>query len=120
MYDFDSDLDFVDEDELCEDTGYHTRVQVVDFNRLAEMLGVVRMLRTLLDNSISDGQVKMEIEPESGYGTIQIETDELVFYNPKEFTKIIRSASNFEVYPLTNGKIRVAFMFYDLSVDTTL
>lgn len=119
MHDSGLDMDFEHEEVLEEAPEHLMRVQVVNFERLAELLDVARMLRELLADDFWEGKINIEVDPVHGYGTVQVEADEITIYAPKAFAETVKHASNFEIYPLTNGQIRLAFMFHNLSIEVT-
>jgi len=49
--------------------------------------------------------------------SFSIETDEFEVREPNEFILAIKDTTNFEVYPLLNGKIRIGVMFKDVMVS---
>lgn len=55
-------------------------------------------------------------EPFVGSGFIRIEGKNIVLKNTKVFTRAAKLASNFEVYPLVNGNVRMAFTFDGLTL----
>ena len=46
-----------------------------------------------------------------GSASIGVEADELIVEDIKAFVSVSEKANNFEIYPLTNGHLRMAFMF---------
>ena len=48
-------------------------------------------------------------------GSITLEGSEFIFSNPGLFAKAASFADNMEVYPLTNGNVRMAFAFHSLN-----
>jgi len=55
-------------------------------------------------------------EPENSFGSVSAEAKSLELYGSLWFTRIMEFANNFEVYPLKNGKVRLSFAFYDLTI----
>lgn len=53
---------------------------------------------------------------EFNIGTVAIvgEIDDFVVQDISQFVSIIKYASNFEIYPLINGKMQFTMMFYDV------
>ena len=55
-------------------------------------------------------------DPFVGHGAIRIEGKKISFKNTKLLMEAAKLASNFEVYPLANGKVRMAFAFSKLTL----
>lgn len=53
-----------------------------------------------------------EVCPEEGYGAIRMEADEFVYDLREDAAQVVSYADNVEIYPLKNGKLRAALMFY--------
>ena len=68
-----------------------------------------------------DAKIKYVLNDESGvgHGTIEIETDEMIVYNIREFIGAIQFAKNFEIYPTNSGNIRIGIMFHNMTDDIT-
>lgn len=54
-------------------------------------------------------------KPWNSMGSIVLEAKELVFNDAEWFSRAAEFASNTEVYPLTNGNVRMAFTFHGLT-----
>lgn len=50
----------------------------------------------------------------NGFAEVVVEGPSIEIFSPDMFQRVIKLANNFEVYPLTNGKVRMAFGFYGL------
>lgn len=89
------------------------RVQIINPKRVAEMQSAYNALCAIVKRISPDANLDcMMHEMNIGAGVIRIETDELIVENIPEFVKSIENASNFEIYPLKGGKIKIAIMFY--------
>lgn len=89
------------------------RVQIVNPKRIAEMQSAYNALYGIVKRISPDAKLECIMhELNIGAGVIRIETDELIVENVSEFIKSIENASNFEIYPLRGGKIKIAIMFY--------
>ncbi|NLO47551.1 MAG: hypothetical protein GX111_04420 [Clostridiales bacterium] len=51
--------------------------------------------------------------------SISVEADELIVEDIKAFVSVAEKADNFEIYPLTNGHLRMAFMFRNVMNELT-
>lgn len=49
----------------------------------------------------------------SGFGSATVEGDVVIITYPAMFAMLIKHMSNFEVYPLENGRIKMGFMYFD-------
>ena len=46
--------------------------------------------------------------------TVSVAGNEIIILRPDEFAQICRTATNFEVYPMTDGTINMNLTFHDL------
>lgn len=89
------------------------RAHILDPKRYAEMEKCYQeMMKVAQDNY---GRLSYEIHPEDGYGCIRMESDDLVWYSHQGLPCTLIFADNLEIYPLKNGKIRTALMFYGIT-----
>lgn len=56
-----------------------------------------------------------ENAPFMGMGSVQIEGKSITFANTEWFARMAEFANNTEIYPLSNGTVRVTFTFYGLT-----
>lgn len=54
-------------------------------------------------------------QPFKSMGSISVEAKNLSFTNSEWFARTAEFASNTEVYPLANGKVRITFTFHGLA-----
>lgn len=60
-------------------------------------------------------QISYEMcEPYKSMGSISVEGANLAFANPEWFARAAEFASNTEIYPLMNGKVRMTLTFHGL------
>lgn len=52
--------------------------------------------------------------PFKSMGSIFVEAEEIKFSDVKWFARIMRFADNIDIYPLTNGKVKMAITFHGL------
>lgn len=81
--------------------------------RYREMLLAKDVIDSLLSQN-GCGESNLKLEPTFCMGSIVAEVDELVVRDPVPLIMALSLASNFEIYPLTNGKMRLAFTFNQL------
>ena len=65
----------------------------------------------LLRKTVSAGELDIDVDPTFNLGSITVELDSLSVDEPLAFADVIYKADNFEIYPLTNGKIRLDVTF---------
>ncbi len=87
------------------------QLQYLDLRRCSEMLSAKTQLETILADEGMQTNLSLRLEPQFQYGVLTAELDELTVSSTEEWKKAIRLTDGFEVYPLTNGHIRVAFLF---------
>ena len=105
---FDSTLDALLElfKHLPEST-----VKIINPCRYQLMIQTAAKLTALLRKTMSEGEVNIEINDTFNLGSISVELDSLTITEPLAFSDIICKADNFEIYPLTNGNIRLDIAF---------
>lgn len=86
-------------------------VKLLNFQRYQHMMEATAILQKLVAETIPEDCLKIEIEQEYNLGFISIELPELSVLHPMVFVQSIRKADNFEIYPLTNGNIRLDITF---------
>jgi len=78
------------------------------------MLQSASQLTALLKETISQGEITIDVDQTFNLGSISVELDTLTIYEPKVFADIICKADNFEIYPLTDGRIRLDLTFQSI------
>lgn len=123
---FDFDTEFMQDYEIEEmidglllDLGNQvmeseSKASIVNPNRLKQI--------TLSYNALKYLTQKMDVkvsymlhEPFQSVGCVSIEGKDISFCNTKLFVKICRLASNVDVYPLTNGNVKMDLTFHKLT-----
>ena len=88
---------------------------IINNKRMKEIEVAYDILKEIIEDYSHDAKFDFKINQfNNGNVTIEIETDELVVKNISNFISVIQLASNFEVYPLTNGNIKFSIMFHDV------
>lgn len=87
--------------------------QMLNFQVYVNMVAAKKGLDMLLQECGDDGSVQIKLSPEFSCGSVTVDMDSLEVFKPKLFAVATEKADNFEFYALTNGKIRLALMFYD-------
>lgn len=53
--------------------------------------------------------------PYTSIGSVSITGREIIITNPVLFAKVAEMASNFEIYPKTNGTVQMSFTFHNIT-----
>lgn len=88
-----------------------SQVKMLNPSRYKLMLRTAAQLTDLLRKTVSDGELEIDVDPTFNLGSITVELDLLSIDEPLAFADVIYKADNFEIYPLTNGKIRLDVTF---------
>lgn len=86
-------------------------VQILNIRQYHKMMETAARLQQLVAETVPEGSMDIEIDQNFNLGSISIELPELSVQNPQAFSRIIREADNFELYPLTNGNVRLDITF---------
>ena len=121
------DLEFMSEQEVLD--MLDTIVSIVgesaeEEDKNVQMLSANKMRQMQFTNSVlkyltkgTDAVVSHKLhKPFKSMGSIFVEGKDLTFSQPEWFARAAEFASNVDIYPLTNGKIRMAFTFHGLTV----
>lgn len=87
------------------------KTQMVDPKMLLALVNVGAKLERLLREVEANTRVELQFDPMFATATLTAELDELTIYSIPDFCAVVAAAANFEVYPLTNGKIRLSILF---------
>ena len=93
---------------------YDARPAVVNLRRLQEMKQCYAWIEKLLLTPGADISYRLH-EPLKSMGSISLEANNLIFQEPEFLKWACLMASNLEVYPLANGKVRMTFGFSGLT-----
>lgn len=88
-----------------------SQVKMLNPSRYKLMLRTAAQLTDLLRKTVSEGELEIDVDPTFNLGSITVELDSLSVDEPLAFADVIYKADNFEIYPLTNGKIRLDVTF---------
>lgn len=86
-------------------------VKLLDGQRYQRMHDTARKLDDILRDGMNEGCVVAEVKESHNAGVITAELDDLTVFKPYAFAEVIAAADNFEIYPLTNGKLRLSILF---------
>lgn len=86
---------------------------IIDPIKVQQMQFAYGVLKYLTKNT--DAKLSYALhEPFKSMGSISVEGKNLAFTNAEWFSRAAEFASNAEVYPLTNGKVRMTLTFHGL------
>ena len=88
-----------------------TQVKMLNPSKYKLMLRTAAQLTGLLRKTVSDGELAIDVDPTFNLGSITVDLDSLSVDDPLAFADLIHWADNFEIYPLTNGEIRLDITF---------
>ena len=86
-------------------------LKVLNTERYALMLKTAADLKELLCQTAESGCIDIDLVQEFNLGSISFEAPDLVVYDSEAFAKIISVCDNIEIYPLTNGNLRLNLTF---------
>lgn len=86
-------------------------VKVIRPERYELMLKTAVKLKELLRETYPHCQIVVKVDQTFHLGSVSVELDSLTIYNPEAFAELVRQADNFDIYPLTNGNIRLDIAF---------
>ena len=106
--DFDTTLDGLMEflDSLPK-----AKLKILNPSKYILMLQTAVQLTNLLQETTRDIKLNLKLNHLFNLGAITVELNTLTIDNPRKFTEIISAADNIEVYPLTNGRIKLDLTF---------
>lgn len=84
---------------------------VLNIQRYSELLHAKKALDYTLGKSFEDEKAEISFLPLFSCGTLTAEVDTFEVTDMAAFAEVLIYADNFEVYPLTNGRIRLGFVF---------
>ena len=88
-----------------------SQAKIICPTRYRLMLRTAAQLTSLLKKTDPKGELYIDVNPTFNMGTITVELDDLSVDAPRAFADLIRSADNFEIYPIANGNIKLTVTF---------
>ena len=92
------------------------RTSIINPKRVQAVLYTYKVLKYLTKGTNAKVTYALN-EPYKSMGSVSIVGKELTFSNPKWFMIAVRLASNFNVYPKTNGTVQMDFTFHGLTIS---
>ena len=92
------------------------RTSIINPKRVQAVLYTYKVLKYLTKGTNAKVTYALN-EPYKSMGSVSIVGKELTFSNPKWFMVAVKLASNFNVYPKTNGTVQMDFTFHGLTIS---
>lgn len=86
---------------------------ILNPKRILEIHKCYVILKEIIQKERLDAELRCGLSENPFMGYIEITGDEFIATDPLAFADVILTASNFEVYPLIDGRIRANFTFYE-------
>ena len=116
-----------DEAEISEETdavvlalgawlkAWDAKAAIINPRKIAQMKRCFELIQSQL--AAQDVSLSYHLhDPYKSTGSIVLEADKFIFDHPELLRDACALASNAELYPLVNGKLRIAFAFDGLTV----
>lgn len=87
------------------------KLKILNLERYKTMMEVAAKLTAILRENNPEGEITIDVNEKFNLGSISVELDSLMVTSPAIFAELICKSDNFEVYPLTNGNIRLDITF---------
>jgi len=85
---------------------------IVDSKRMKQVENAHNILESIICKYSPDAKFEVEMNTlNTGSAALTVETDDVVVNNVQDFIAAIEHADNFEIYPLTDGNIRISVTF---------
>lgn len=92
-----------------------SKAAILSQNKYRQMQFTYAVLKYLLKGCDASLSYKLN-QPFKSMGSITVEGSNLKFTNAEWFSRAAEFSSNVDIYPLTNGKVRIEFTFHGLTV----
>ena len=91
--------------------------QIISADRFKTLKRSLTILTDIVMKVSPDAVITYELDNglNIGHAVIRIETDEISVTDVEQFIAAIRFADNFEIYPLTDGRLRMTIMFHGMT-----
>ena len=86
-------------------------LKVLNLEKYKTMLEVAANLTSVLQENNPEGELTIDVNEKFNLGSISVELDSLTITSPTLFAELICRSDNFEIYPLTNGKVKLDITF---------
>ena len=89
------------------------KTQMLNVQRYSEVCHAKRSLDRML-HRFGEHEAELELMPLYGAAVLRADVDELESRDVNDFIEAIKGASNFEIYQLANGKLRLGITFFGM------
>lgn len=86
-------------------------VKIINPPRYRAMMESASELKNVLANEYEDGEISVQINEMFLIGAVSVALEDFSVSDMPRFIKALKAADCFDVFPLTNGKIRVELTF---------
>lgn len=86
-------------------------VKLLNVPRYAQLMKAATNLQRLIAETVPEGFLAIEFENDFNLACISTELPELSVTEIRSFCTILQNADNLEIYPLTNGHLRLDITF---------
>lgn len=86
-------------------------LKVLNLEKYKIMKEVATKLTSVLQENNPEGELTIDVNEKFNLGSISVELDSLTITSPVLFAELICMSDNFDVYPLTNGKVMLDITF---------
>lgn len=98
-------------EEIARD---ESRTSIINPYQIQQLLFTYKAVKYMMRGKPVKVSCKM-YEPFQSMGSVSVTGTDIVMQNPVWFSKAIEFASNFEVYPKTDGTVCMTFTFHNLT-----
>lgn len=92
-----------------------TKSSILDAQKLKMIAYTYKVLKYITKGTKAKVVYKLN-KPFQSMGSVSVTGKDIMFKNPKWFVAAVKLASNFNVYPKTDGSVRMDFTFHQLTV----
>lgn len=108
-------LDNILTDINSEIAAEDSKTAIINPYRVQQVIYTYKLLKYITKKT--DAKVTCNLyEPYKSMGMVSVVGSNLLFKNTKWFIKAVEFASNFEVYPKTDGTVQINFTFHGLTM----
>ena len=98
--------------ELLSEKRQEPKIEVCDLKRIAELKNALENINKVVIKNSPGATIKCSLsEIDDGSDDIRIVTEDIIIDDISSFIKGIKTANNFEIYPLVDDKIQINIMF---------
>ena len=90
-------------------------VKMLNIPKYKKMLFTAARLKDILAAAGESGRIDVDFIEEFNAGVVTAEASSLTVCEPRLFSELLADVDNFEVYPLTNGNVKIDFTFQSVT-----